>query len=75
MLNLQKLFQRRFIIKSAQLLQLRHIFFIPGPNLFSDKVCQRMIAVQKPPPESYAIRLIVEFLRIQLIKFLQLRVL
>ncbi len=58
--------------KAPQLLKFHGIQLIPVADPGGNPVRQQMVAVEKPPPESDAVGLIVKFLRIDLIEFVQL---
>ena len=63
------------ILILQKLLKLHRIFLISTSDQALDVVCQLMIAVDQPAAESNSVGLVVELLRIDIIKRFQLRIL
>ena len=75
MLNGKQRIQHLFLIcKFFQLLKLHRILVKSVSNPFCKPFCKSRITVHKPPAESDTIRLIIELLRINLIKIMKLRI-
>ena len=74
--DLQKLFKNVFVIfVLQQFFQFGSILLVALSDGLIQEFCQKRITVKKPAPECNTVCLVIELLRINLIKIIQLRVL
>ena len=73
LLDFQELFEHRFVaLVRKQLFQLGRVLFVALLDGFIQKFCQKRIAVEKPAAEGDSVRLVVELLRVEPVKVVEL---